>query len=126
MPSFAVWITLGSLLLSHAVQAQTTQPTTRKTTMEAFTALKWDNTHAGHEIDLSQYNRTFNDDFKKLDIVKEAASPGPGAVWFPRGHGAYRDNSPLRKDGPFSLVEDGLRCRVEKVGKNWKGACMMS
>ena len=125
--------TVGSALLIAAMvsmaagqsTAPATQPTTRpKTSLEQFEAMKWDTSQAGREIDLAKYNRTFNDDFKTLKIVKEDAAPGPEAVWFSPGHGAYRTNSPLRKDGPFTKVDEGVRLRVEMVGKNWKGACM--
>lgn len=104
----------------------TTSPSQPKTTIEQFKGLKWDTRHAGREIDLSHYRKTFNDDFRKMDIVKDDSSPGPGAVWFSPGHGAFKANSPLRKDGPFALVEDGVRLRVEKVGNRYLGACMTS
>jgi hypothetical protein len=122
---------LGTLLaagtmVSTAI-AQTSAPTTQpRTSAEAFRAMKWDTSQAGREIDLKQFKQTFNDDFKQMDIVKEDAAPGPHAVWFSPGHGAFRSNSPLRKDGPFKLVPEGLRARVQKVGKRWLGACMTS
>lgn len=95
-----------------------------RTSPEYIATLRWDNSQRGRPIDLSQYRRTFSDDFKTWDIVPEDSDPGPGAVWFSPGHGAFRTNCPLRKDGPFSLVEDGLRLRVEKVGNRYLGACM--
>ncbi len=96
----------------------------RSTQPELFGQLTWDRGQSGREIDLSQYKRTFNDDFKTMDIVKDDGAPGPGAVWFAPGHGAFRKNAPLRADGPFKLVDDGVRLRVEKVGKRWLGASM--
>ena len=105
--------------------AQTTKPTMQpRTDMEKFLACKWDLSRKGREIDLGQYKRTFNDDFKTMDIVKDDRDPGSDAAWFSPGHGAFKSTSPLRKDGPFKLVEDGLRIRVEKVGTRWLGACM--
>ncbi len=98
-------------------QSRTTEP-------EQFAQLRWDLSQKGREIDLSQYKRTFNDDFKTMDIVKDNSDPGPGAVWFSPGHGAFKKNAPLRADGPFKLVDDGVRLRVEKVGKRWLGACL--
>jgi beta-glucanase (GH16 family) len=98
-------------------QSQATEP-------EQFAQLRWDFSQKGREIDLTQYKRTFNDDFETMDIVKDNSAPGPGAVWFSPGHGAFRKNAPLRADGPFKLVDDGVRLRVEKVGKRWLGACM--
>ena len=98
-------------------QSRTTQP-------EQFAQLRWDLSQKGREIDLSQYKQTFHDDFKAMDIVKDDSPPGPGAVWFSPGHGAFKTNSPLRANGPFTLVDDGVRLRVEKVGKRWLGACM--
>ena len=62
-------------------QSRTTEP-------EQFAQLRWDLSQKGREIDLSQYKRTFNDDFKTMDIVKDNSDPGPGAVWFSPGHGA--------------------------------------
>ncbi|HBC88381.1 MAG TPA: hypothetical protein DCZ94_15640 [Lentisphaeria bacterium] len=100
--------------------------TQTQSTMEYFQSLKWDVSQQGREIDLSQYKRTFNDDFKTMDIVKDNSTPGPGAVWFSPGHGAYQATCPLRADGPFKVVDDGLRLRVEKVGKKVLGACMTS
>lgn len=96
----------------------------RMTDPDAFAQLTWDTSGKGREIDLSLYTRTFHDDFKSMNIVKEDSSPGPGAIWFSPGHGDFRTSSPLRKDGPFSLVDDGLRMRVDKVGNRWRGACM--
>jgi beta-glucanase (GH16 family) len=111
--------------LPTAATAQTEQfaPEPR-TSPEHVATLRWDNSQRGRPIDLSQFRQTFNDDFKAMDIVKEDSDPGPGAVWFSPGHGAFRTNSPLRKDGPFALVDDGLRLRVEKVGNRYLGACM--
>lgn len=97
------------------------------TNPEKFLATAWDLSHKGREIDLSKYRQTFNDDFKAMNVVKDSEAPGPGAVWFAPGHGAFITNSPLRKNGPFALVDEGLRLRVEKTGeKRWKGACMTS
>jgi len=115
--------------LTSGAFAQAASPATQPVAtarMQQFKSLTWDLSQKGRAIDLSAYKQTFNDDFKVIDVVKEDASPGPGAVWFSPGHGAYRVNSPLRKDGPFALVDDGLRCRIEMVGKNWNGACMTS
>jgi hypothetical protein len=102
--------------------AETTSSCT--TDPEAFARVQWDNSRQGRPIDLARYKRTFSDDFKTLNIVKEDSAPGPGAVWFAPGHGAFRHDCPLRQDGPFQLLEEGLRLRIDKVGKNWKGACM--
>ncbi len=111
---------------SNAV-AQTTKPTTQpRTTMEHWQTLKWDTSQRGRELDLGQFKRTFNDDFKAMDIVKDDSAPGPGSVWFSPGHGAFKTNSPLRADGPFTMVEQGVRLRVDKVGKRWLGACMQT
>jgi hypothetical protein len=103
--------------------AATTGPG-RTTNPEEFTQLKWDTGQKGRQIDLRQYKRTFNDDFKAMDIVKDDSAPGPGAVWFSPGHGAFRTNAPLRADGPFTLVDDGVRLRVDRAGNKWLGACM--
>ena len=103
--------------LAEAAASRTTDPA-------EFARIKWDNSRQGRPLDLTQYQQTFHDDFKKMNIVKEDAAPGSHAVWFAPGHGAFRHDAPLRKDGPFKLVEEGLSMRVEKVGKNWKGACM--
>lgn len=94
--------------------------------MEQFLALKWDLSQKGREIDLGRYKRTFNDDFTNVNIVKDDSDPGADAVWFSPGHGAFKATSPLRKDGPFKPVDDGLRVRVEKVGQRWLGACMQT
>ena len=103
----------------------TSFPPAKKTTDPAvFKEIRWDNSHARRQIDLSQYRKTFSDDFNQLNIVHEDEPPGPCTAWFSPGHGAYRSNSPLHQDGPFSLVEDGLRMRVERKGKRWYGACM--
>ena len=109
-------------MFAASAAAPTGQPQTTKP--EQFGQLRWDHSQKGREIDLGQYKRTFHDDFKTMDIVKDNSDPGPGAVWFSPGHGAFRKNSPLRADGPFKLVDDGVRLRVEKVGKRWLGACM--
>jgi hypothetical protein len=61
-----------------------------------------------------------------MDIAKEDSAPTPETKWFSPGHGAFKSIAPLRKDGPFSLVEEGLRARCEKVGKKWLGACLTS
>ena len=106
-----------SVAAAPAGQSRTTKP-------EQFTQLRWDLSQKGREIDLSRYKRTFHDDFKTMDIVKDNSAPGPGAVWFSPGHGAFKKSAPLRADGPFKLVDDGVRLRVEKVGKRWLGACM--
>jgi hypothetical protein len=113
---------VGILCGLHAGSAEATS--SRTTDPEAFAQIKWDNSRQGRPLALTQYKRTFHDDFKTMNIVKEDAAPGSNAVWFAPGHGAFRHDAPLRKDGPFKLVEEGLRLRVEKVGKNWKGACM--
>ena len=119
-------ITMICVSLSTAI-AQTTKPTTQpQTSMEHWKTLKWSDSQQGREIDLSQFKRTFNDDFRKMDIVKDNSTPGPKAVWFSPGHDAFKTNSPLRADGPFKLVDDGLRVRVEKVGNRWLGACMQT
>ena len=96
----------------------------RITKPEQFAQLKWDLSQKGRKIDLTQYKRTFNDEFKTMDIVKDNSDPSPGAVWFSPGHGAFKTSAPLRADGPFKLVDDGVRLRVEKVGKRWRGTCM--
>ena len=98
----------------------------RTTDPEQFVQLKWDFSQKGREIDLKAYKRTFHDDFKTMDIVKDDKAPGPGAVWFSPGHGAFKTNAPLRADGPFRLVDDGVRLRVDKVGRRWLGACMQT
>lgn len=125
-------------LCGSTAGAQTTQPASgegivgaptdpaRMTKPEEFAKIAWDTSHKGRAIDLGLFKRTFNDDFKKMNIVKEDSPPGEGAVWFSPGHGAFRTNSPLRADGPFTLVDEGLRLRVEMVGNRWKGACMTS
>lgn len=107
----------GPAVSPPAVPGPTTDP-------EAFARIRWDTSRKGRAVDLSQYRRTFHDDFKTMNIVKEDSAPGPGAVWFSPGHGDFRTSSPLRKDGPFTLVEDGLRMRVDKAGNRWRGACM--
>lgn len=107
------------------VIAQATRPTTQ-TTMEQWATLKWDTSQQGRVLDISRYRQTFNDDFNAIDVVKEDAEPGVGAIWFSPGHGAFKTIAPLRADGPFAIVQDGLRVRVEKVGKHWLGACMTS
>jgi len=134
----AVITSLALSLAAHAEGPATTQsaddspivgaPTDprKMTKPEEFAKLAWDTSHKGQVIDLTQYKQTFNDDFKKMNVVKDSDSPGPDAVWFAPGHGAYRKDAPLRSDGPFQLVDDGLRLRVETVGKSWKGACMTS
>ena len=109
---------------SPASQGQEPAKRPPMTDPQQFAQISWDTSHAGRPIDLTQYRRTFNEDFKTMNIVKEDSSPGPEAVWFSPGHGAYRTNAPLRKDGPFQLVDDGLRLRVDNVGKGWLGACM--
>lgn len=113
---------VGVLCSLHAGSAEIAS--SRTTDPAAFARVKWDNSRQGRPLDLTRYQRTFNDDFKTMNIVKEGSAPGPGAVWFAPGHGAYRRDCPLREDGPFQLVEDGLRMRLEKIGKRWKGACM--
>ncbi len=115
--------TLIAAMTMSCASGPTKQPTTN---MEHFQSLKWDVSQQGREIDLSQYKRTFNDDFKTMDIVKDDRDPGPGAVWFSPGHGAFKAIAPLRADGPFKLVEDGVRLRLEKVGNKVLGACMTS
>ena len=132
-------ITVGSLaaalFVRHAGAANEVKPApvpampsvagvSLTTDPEAFAQLKWDASRKGRPLDLSQYKRTFQDDFKRLDIVKEDSAPGPGAVWFSPGHGDFRTRAPLRQDGPFALVDDGLRMRVDKAGQRWRGACM--
>ena len=94
-------------------QSVATAPTgtSRTTQPDQFAQLRWDLSQKGQEIDLRQYKRTFHDDFKTMDIVKDDNAPGPGAVWFSPGHGAFKTNSPLRADGPFKPVDDGLRLR---------------
>ena len=106
-----------SAAAAPAGQSRTTKP-------EQFAQLRWDLSQKGREIDISQYKRTFHDDFKTMDIVKDDSDPGPGTAWFSPGHGAFKKNAPLRADGPFKLVDGGVRLRVEKVGKRWLGACM--
>lgn len=104
-----------------------TKPTTHPCTpLEKWESLSWDTSQKGREIDLSQYKRTFNDDFKTMDVVKQDADPSTG-TWFSPGHGAFQTNAPLRKDGPFKLVEEGLRLRLEKMpNERWLGACMQT
>ena len=64
-------------------QSRTTKP-------EQFVQLRWDLSQKGREIDLNQYKRTFHDDFKTMDIVNDNSVPGPEAVWFSPGHGAFK------------------------------------
>jgi hypothetical protein len=122
--SLTIILTMPYSRLSAADQAVAPAPTlpVRTTDPEQFARLGWDASQKGREIDLAQYKRTF----KTMDVVKDGSEPGPGAVWFSPGHGAFKTDAPLRKDGPFALVDDGLRLRVEKVGNRWRGACMTS
>ena len=110
--------------VSDAARGAEPAGSSRTTNPEKFAELRWDVSRKGQQIDLERYRRTFHDEFRKMDIVKEDSPVGPGAVWFSPGHGAFRRNAPLRADGPFKLVDDGLRLRVERVGKRWLGACM--
>lgn len=112
--------------MAAAVVAGHAQEPVQTTLPEVFAATTWDNSRAGRGIDLTQYEPTFQDDFKSMRIVKEDAAPGDDAVWFSPGHGAFRHSSPLRDDGPFALVNDGLRLRCEQQGNRWYGACMAS
>jgi len=123
MRNAGIWSVIAIACLFLARSTGQGEPATT-TDPEVFKATRWDNSQAGRELDLSQYERTFNDDFRQMRIVKEDAAPGPDAVWFAPGHGAFRHSSPLREDGPFALVDDGLRMRVEQKGSRWYGACM--
>ncbi len=116
--------TLLAPMATSGLTAASFPPVTKTTDPNVFKQIRWDTSHAGREIDLGGYRKTFNDDFNQLHIVHEDEPPGRYAAWFSPGHGAYRTNSPLRKDGPFALVDEGLRMRVQRKGNRWYGACM--
>lgn len=122
-----LFVALALLCAASANSLAQTQPTSHPCTpLEKWEALKWDTSQKGREIDLSKYKRTFNDDFKTMDVVRQDADPSTG-TWFSPGHGAFQNNAPLRKDGPFKLVDEGLRLRLEKMPNGrWLGACMQS
>ena len=101
--SVGVGSLMGLLCVLHAGSAEAAA--SRTTDPAEFARIKWDNSRQGRQLDLTRYKRTFNDDFKTMNIVKEDGAPGPGAVWFAPGHGAFRHDCPLRKDGPFQSVE---------------------
>ena len=83
----AVLTMLPGWATAHAAdQSAATAPTgrSRTTTPEQFAQLRWDISQKGREIDLSRYKRTFQDDFKTLDIVKDNSDSRPrGGVVLP-------------------------------------------
>ena len=118
----AVWTILVSLNATSFIEAQTSQVV--YTTSEAFYGLKWDVAHAGQPLKLDWYRLTFHDDFDRLNVTPDG-SKGP---WFAPVHGPFGAAKflPPGRDGPFSIVDNALAIRADKVNGKWRSGLMQT
>lgn len=132
--ALAAFVTLGiSFAAAVAIAQANDEPAADDrptTTVEQFKSYQWDNSQQGRALDLSQYKRTFNDDFKTMDVVKDSTQAGEPGVWYAPGHtpfGVGHLGLP-GPEGPFSIVDEGLKIQVEKKERTgqWQGACMQT
>ena len=89
------------------------------TSAEEFKAINWDLSQRGRPLDLSRFQETFRDDFRKMSITAEDGE-GP---WYAPVHGPFGAAAfppPQGANNPFSLVVDGLQIRAEKGPKKWR------
>jgi|GEM_PF-752638 len=91
-----------------------------RTPADVFTALQWDVSQKGRELDLTQFRKTFNDDFKTMSVTHDETGSGP---WYAPGHtdfGVGRFMAP-GADDTYALVADGLRIRANQDEKGkWR------
>ncbi|WP_157836919.1 glycoside hydrolase family 16 protein [Geminisphaera colitermitum] len=106
-------LAITCLIVTPAAFAQTSiataaaTPPKNVTTVESFAALAFDTSQRGTPLDLSNYQRTFFDDFDTMSISPPG---GEEATWYGPVHGGETRTRwlPPGPNGPFSIKDGNL------------------